>query len=331
MSSQATRDKLISIIKEHQLSHGQTKLPVLKLAELAGISRQAFNRYYDDLKAYSTGKESIAKLLVDDNASLSEIIENNEARIFRLEQEIASTKAAHQAELDSVILNHTTTLMNNDIIAFNANQLSSTLTNQSNHNAFMRKRLTELEVTNAKLTIDAVTASSASSSAFAEKSDKNFITFDLDLTLAKKSYALSKNFSSYEDAKDLAITKAISDIRKFPTPESLDIIFFQDKYISDFNLFCSRLSPRHDRTLIIVRLPIYSREEIQIILKDMHPLASVSIHVPHSSSDAIISAKRKFSFRDIPVEELQDADSAKTPLITWGFESVVVSKIRQGD
>lgn len=331
MSSQATRDKLISIIKEHQLNHGQSKLPISQLANLAGISRQAFNRYYGDLKDYSIGKESIAKLLGGDNLSLNEIIESNEARLRRLEEELSSLKTAHQAELDSVVLNHTTTLMNNDIIAFNAGQLTATLTNQSNHNAFLNKRVTELEVHNAKLTLDAIAAAGGSSSTLTVKTDKNFITFNLDLSSEKKAYALTKNFSAYEDAKDSLIAKTISEIKKLPNPDDIDIILFQDRYISEFNTFCSKQSPRMGKTLVVVRLPIYSREELQIILKDVHPISAVSIHIPYSSSEAIISAKRKFSFRDVPEEEIKDADGAKIPLITWGFDNVSISKIRQGD
>lgn len=330
MSSQETRDRLISIIKDHQLKHGQSKLAVGQLADAAGISRQAFNRYYGDLKDYSSGKESIARLLVDDSASLTELIENKDERIIKLENELSTIKFAHKSELDAVVKNHISTLMNNDILAFEASQLSATLTNQGNHNVYLNKLVTELEVKNAKLTMDIISAGSDKSS-IVEKSDKNFNTFDLNLDAASKLYISSKKYSDYEDQKDEKLSKTVQKIKKLPEPERIDILFFQEKYISDFQQFCKRTYPAKNRTLIVLRLPVYSQEEIKIIIKSLSPISSFSIYVPYSASDAVVSAKRQFSFRDIPPEELADADSAKLPQMTWGFDAIHIAKIKQGD
>ncbi|VVP58868.1 TetR/AcrR family transcriptional regulator [Pseudomonas fluorescens] len=331
MSSPQTRDRLVSIIKQHQLKHGVSKLPVAKLAEAAGISRQAFNRYYSDLKDYSIGKASIARLLIDDNASLNELIENKDERILRLEKELVNSRETHKAELEAVVKNHISSLMNNDIMAFEANQLTSTLINQGNHNAYLNKRITELEVNNAKLTHNIITAASSDSSNIIEKSDKNFIAFGLNLSAANKAYACSKSFIEYEKAKDEELLKIVRKITKLPNPENIDILFFQEKYISDFTIFCNRTHPSKARTLITIKLPLYSQEEIKLFMKSLSPITSFSIYVPYSSSDAIISAKRKFSFRDIPPEELMDADNAKIPLMTWGFESIYITRVKQGD
>ena len=331
MSSPETRGRLVSIIKQHQLRHGVSKLPVAKLAEAAGISRQAFNRYYSDLKDYSIGKASIARLLVDDNASLNELIENKDERILRLERELFNARDIHKAELEAVTKNHISSLMNNDIVAFEANQLTSTLINQGNHNAYLNKRITELEVNNAKLTHNIITAASSDSSNTIEKSDKNFIAFGLNLSAANKAYACSKSFIEYEKAKDEELLRIVRKITKLPNPETIDIIFFQEKYISDFTIFCNRTHPSKARTLIAIQIPLYSQEEIKLFMKSLSPITSFSIYVPYSSSEAIISAKRKFSFRDIPPEEFMDADNAKIPLMTWGFESIYITKVKQGD
>jgi AcrR family transcriptional regulator len=331
MSSQATRERLISLIKQHQLDNGQSKLSITKLSDAAGISRQAFNRYYGDLKDYCTGKLSIARLLVDDNASLHELIENKEERISSLEKELNSIRTTHKAELEAVVDNYLSTLMNNDIISFEAGQLAATLTSQGNHNAFLNKRVTELKVQNAKLTMDLVGASSNDSPHTTEKSDKNFIVFDLDLSTAKKAFLVSKSFNDYEDAKYSAISKIEDSIKKLPNPENLDVLFFQEKYISDFNLFCKGALPAKGRTLIVVRLPLYSQEELKLLMKNLAPINSFSIYVPYSPSNAVISAKRQFSFRDIPLEEIKLADTARTPLPVWGFESIHINKVKQGD
>lgn len=330
MSSQKTRDRLIAIIKAHQLQHGHKKLGVSQLADAAGISRQAFNRYYGDLKDYATGKESIARLLVDDNSSLSEIIENRDERIARLENELTNVKSAHKRELENVVNNYLSTLMNNDILAFEASQISATLTSQGNHNAHLNKLVTELEVKNAKLTLDIASLNNDTSN-IATKSDKNFLSFDLNLDSAKKIYTETKNISDYEDYKDRKIYEIAEQIKKLPNPELIDILFFQEKYISNFQLFCKRTTPPKNRLLTVIQLPIYSQEEIKLLIKKLSPISSFSIYVPYCASEAVLSAQRKFSFRDIPPEELSYADQAKLPLMSWGFDSIYVVKIKQGD
>ncbi|WP_070888159.1 TetR/AcrR family transcriptional regulator [Pseudomonas argentinensis] len=330
MSSQETRDRLISIIKDHQLEHGQTKISVSELCLLAKISRQAFNRYYGDLKDYSSGKMPIARLFVDDNASLTELIENKDERILKLENELSTKISAHKQELDAVVKNHLSTLMNNDILAFEASQLTATLTNQGNHNAYLNKLVTELEVKNAKLTMDFL-AANTNAPLTTGKSDKNFICFDFNLDKANQAYADSKNFSDYEDRKEEKLAETIKQIKKLPNPEQIDIIFFQEKYISTFKSFGDRVHPAKQRLLIVIRLPIYSQEEIKLLMKALRPITSFSMYVPYSASEAIIASQRQFNFRDIPPEELRDADNAKLPSMNWGFDSIHINKIRQGD
>lgn len=331
MSSQDTRNKLIGIIKQHQLDNGMSKLPIGKLSELAGITRQAFNRYYGDLKEYATGKQSIARLLVDDSASLSELLENREERITQLELELIKARTTHKVELEKAIENHITSLMNNDIMIYESGQISATLINQNNHNAYLIKRVTELELNNTKMVADAVSAPNFNSSDRLSKSTKNLMPLEIDLKAARKAYASSNNFVAYEDAKDAEIQKAIKTIKSLPAPQKSDIIIFQERYISDFRLFCDKIHHQETHPLIILQLPLYNREEIQLVIKELQPAASISIQIPYSISEAIISAKRQFSFRDVPVEELQDADAAKIPSMDWGFDSIQVTRIKQGD
>ena len=52
MSPPDTRSLLVELIKQHQLENGLIKLGVAELSMRAGITRQAFNRYYSDLKDY---------------------------------------------------------------------------------------------------------------------------------------------------------------------------------------------------------------------------------------------------------------------------------------
>ncbi|MNG12878.1 hypothetical protein D3C84_965150 [compost metagenome] len=111
----------------------------------------------------------------------------------------------------------------------------------------------------------------------------------------------------------------------------MDIVVFQERYISDFGSFCKTINPRPDHVLVALQLPLYSRAEIQLIVKELTPVASISIYVPYSSSEAVIASKRKFIYRGVPEEELKDADEARVPLMDWGFDSIQVKRIKQGD
>lgn len=331
MSSQDTRNKLIEVIKTHQLENGLTKLQVGKLAELAGITRQAFNRYYGDLKTYATGEESIGKLLVDDKISLSLLLNRNEQRVLQLEQELINAHEAHKQELDKAIRNHTTSLMSNDLMIYESAQLQSTLAAQRDHTVSLIERINELQIANTKLVAESISAATARETSRSNKTATNFIPVALDMKKANKEYATSSDFDAYEDSKDRAINKTIESIRPILDRNKAEVVLFQERYISDFKKFCEKIHPQHDLTMIVMQLPLYSREEIQIVLKAFHTAASVSIYVPYSSSDAVIAAQRKFSTISVPPEELKDADAAKTPLIDWGFDSVHVIKIKQGD
>lgn len=331
MSGVDTRNKLIGIIKQHQLDNGITKLPIGKLSELAGITRQAFNRYYGDLKDYAKGSQSISKLLVSDCTSLSQLLESKEKRLAQLEFQLIEIQATHKAELAETLNKHITSLMNNDVMIYESGQISATLTSQNNHNAQLIKRVTELEVSNTKLIADATSTYSFNNASNSIKSSKNFIPLEIDIKALCKSYAVSNDFDEYEDAKDAEIQKNIKIIKALPILEKVDVVVFQERYISDFGSFCKTINPRPDHILVVLQLPLYSRAEIQLIIKELTPVASISIYVPYSSSEAVIASKRKFIYRGVPEEELKDADEARVPLMEWGFDSIQVKRIKQGD
>lgn len=331
MSSEDTRKKLIEIIKHHQLENGLIKLQIGKLSELAGITRQAFNRYYGDLKDYATGQESIGKLLIDDKASLGQLLESNIFRAAQLEQQLADATSKHKYEIDKAIRNHVTALMSNDLMIYESQQIRSTLTAQGNHNVSLIDKINQLQVENTKLVADSASMTDILESSRSSKTIKNFIPIELDMKRATKKYAATSDFNAYEDAKDSEINKSIEFIKCLPDPQSTEIVLFQERYISDFKKFCDKMHPQHGLTMIVMQLPLYSREEIQIVLKALQAVTSVSIYIPHCDSEAVVSAQRKFSQRNVPPEELKDADTAKTPLIDWGFDSVHVIRIKQGD
>ncbi len=242
MSSQDTRNKLIDIIKRHQLENGLTKLQISKLAELAGITRQAFNRYYGDLKIYATGEESIGKLLIDDKASLSQLLESKEQRVSQLEQALIEAHESHKDELNKAIRNHTTSLMKNDLMIYESAQLQSTLAAQRDHTASLIERINELQITNTKLVAESISATTARDTSRSYKTVKNFISVALDMKKAIKQYSASCDFDAYEDSKDSEINKSIELIQPILHRNKAEVILFQERYISDFNKFAIRFT-----------------------------------------------------------------------------------------
>ncbi|MNC60186.1 hypothetical protein D3C75_1100470 [compost metagenome] len=82
---------------------------------------------------------------------------------------------------------------------------------------------------------------------------------------------------------------------------------------------------------MVAQVPWYGQEDLGVFLSELKPVHRITIHVPFSSSEAIVAAKRKFDFREIPEDEFLDATKAKMPQITWGFDEVRVFRVRRGD
>lgn len=57
------RKLLIEIMVQHHLSGSRSKLKLKDVADYAGISRQALDRYYGDLKPYIAGRRDVADLV----------------------------------------------------------------------------------------------------------------------------------------------------------------------------------------------------------------------------------------------------------------------------
>ncbi|WP_337153609.1 hypothetical protein [Pseudomonas protegens] len=334
MTTIDTRARLIELIKEHQLEHGLTKLAIHELSTRAGISRQSFNRFYSDLKPYSLGA-SILDLLNEDSDSALAFLEKRDREVATLQEEIKRLKAQHKKDLEQASNKHITSLMNNDIIAFNAMEVNSLLTTQSLHNESLKGKLRQMELGHTKLQME-VAASTLPGKAQGAgtgltKDAKNFLTLALNLEKACTAYHKDKNFDHFEDAKEAEIKKIIETLNRFPDPSQIELHIFQERYISTFQTFSDRLPAQEGKLTVVAQLPWYSQEDLGVFLSDLKPVHRITIHVPFSSSEAIVAAKRKFGFRGIPEEEFLDASKAKMPQITWGFDEVRVFRVRQGD
>ena len=325
MSQQDTRTRLIELIKEHQLEFGLKKLPIGKLAERAEISRQSFNRFYSDLKPYSEG-QSVAELLADDPDASRSFLAQRDREADQLRNEIEDLKKRHAKELEQAVAQHVTSLMNNDILAFEANEMSALLASQSQHNEMLQKKLTALELRQTRYNMDE--AESQLSSGGVSKSAKNFLTLDLDLENANSAYKNSQSFDEYEDIKEKAIDAMIETVTKLPDPSKVQVVVYMDRFLYPFSKFCESIPAQQDKLTVCLRLPVFSQAEVGIVLSKLSKADSISLHMPHSTSEAITATNRKFMYRDVPEAEFTDADRARAPLITWGLDEVRVFKVK---
>lgn len=326
MSPPDTRSLLVELIKQHQLENGLIKLGVAELSMRAGITRQAFNRYYSDLKDYCQGK-SIAQLLAENPATAKDFIAKRESEVEELREEIRALKIQHKKDIEQAINKHVTSLMNNDLSAFDAKEVSTLLEKQSQHNEMLKRQVTHLELKQVRHDL------AEASSEFARdqktlKDAKNFLDFSLDLTKAQTEYQKTHDFEKYEDNKEVEISKIVETIKKFPDQENIEVHLFQERYISSFKDFTQSLDAKLGKLLISIRLPMFEKTDIGLLLNDLKTVAHISIHIPYVQSEAIAAANRKFMFRAVPKEEFDDADKAVTPQITWGFDEVHIYRVR---
>ncbi|MGY2257775.1 hypothetical protein [Pseudomonas sp. SDO55104_S430] len=326
MSPPDTRSLLVELLKQHQLENGLIKLGIAELSMRAGITRQAFNRYYSDLKPYCQG-QSIAQLLADNPTTAKDFIAKRESEVDELREEIRLLKIQHQKDIEQAVNKHVTSLMCNDIFAFEANEVSTLLVKQSQHNEMLKRQLTQMELKVARgHIVDA--SSELTHEQRSVKSQKNFLVFPLDLTKAQTEYQKTQDFDTFEDNKEAEIQNIVNTIKKLPDHESIEMHLFQERYISSFEDFTHSLSAKFDKLVISMRLPMFEKTDIGLLLNDLKTVSRISIHVPYVQSEAIAAANRKFMFRGVPLEEFTDADKASTPQITWGFDEVHIYRVR---
>ncbi|MCF8976423.1 hypothetical protein GIW14_29190, partial [Pseudomonas edaphica] len=132
-AAQANRRQVIKdIIVSHYTSGATHKLKLVDVAERAGITRQALDRYYSEFKPYIAGKKDVTDL-VDGTAAKAKV---------ETQATINATDAKWKARLDQVLVerdkeiarainSHVSTLMNDDIAMFESNQLRKSLEKQT--------------------------------------------------------------------------------------------------------------------------------------------------------------------------------------------------------
>lgn len=327
--SNERRALLIKIIVDHHLSGGTAKLKLVDVAERLGISRQALDRYYGDLKPYISGKRDVADL-VNGNAlkvqiQTQTVVNDVEAKY---QQKLEKLRKDHEKELEKSLSTHITSLMNGDLVLLESNKMRVALEKQTLHNAELLKQIHTLEL---KLGLSMGMGSSQASGVSIPKQNK--LAFDLDIETLCMSHQRGTSLEEFEMAKSSEIRKIRDKLDKYAGTPNVHVILFADRYISRFKTFVDSYTSLSNEVSIIVRLPLFSRSEFQNFLKPLSPEFKRSIYIPYSNSDIEKKAQRVFIYQKFPLPptEIKGADHADTPNIAWGFDEVVFYKIKQGD
>ncbi|MBH8612072.1 hypothetical protein I4N56_014915 [Pseudomonas mohnii] len=319
------RKLIIDLIIEHYISGTSKKLKLKDLSKRAGISRQALDRYYDDLKPFINGSRSISEL-TDSHDKKVEI--QTQSAINKTESHykdlIARNQARHEAELKEGINRHVTTLMNNDLSLLYSHTISNSLERQTLLNNEYRNTISELELKLALAIDQQPTRANVAP-------PKNNLTFNVGIEEICAKLGKTPDIDVFEDAKDEQILKTRKKLTTFANVPNVRAVIFAERYISRFNKFAEEYITRPNETALIVRLPLFTRTEFLNFTKHLPRTFKITVCVPHCISDIEKKAQREFMIRNIPGDELKAADKADAPNISWGFDEVINFKISQGD
>lgn len=320
------RQVIIDIIVQHYLSGTKKKLKLVDLAERAGISRQALDRYYGDLKPYINGDKDITQLANSEDDKLQMQINN---AVGQVEQQHASEverlEELHKSVLKETLDRHITTLMNDDLAIHHSHTIRTSLEKQTLHNDKLKKQLAAAEL---QIAMGATSRTTTS-----QESQRNIhkLIFNVDVEGICTKLGRKPDIDDLEDAKDEEIRKIREKLNTFSTVTNVRVVIFAERYLSRFNTFAENFLGSAHETTLIVRLPLFSRNEILNFTKHLPKQFKISIYIPYCSSELEKRAQREFMFRSLAVAEAKSADNADVISISWGFDEVTHFKINQGD
>lgn len=309
----STRQKLIDVIVDTHFRRGDL-LQVSNVATEAGISRQAFHRYYGDLISYIKGEKDVNALLPKSAPdSISGFLVVTQERASELEQRLAMAEKTHQAELKATLDRHITSLMNNDLTLFETDSVRVTLDKQTTLISHLTAQLdqTKAALTKAKLN---------STNQRLVGTPGARIVYEPNLKQAFAAYKKDNDYKAYLSEKNKEISRVIDRVNQHANP-STPLIIFVDRLISDFEDFLEQL-PAPRTTEIVIRLPVFSAMEIKSHLRKIEK-DSISLHVPECPSPAGTAAQRAFRANRAPAEELLAAGKADHVHLFKGVERVV--------
>jgi hypothetical protein len=329
VSVSETKSKLIELIAKHQIENPGKKLKTTELSEWAGISRQAFHRFYSDLKPYLAGKPIQSFLEEMDFNSTNDLLSQAQARIAEFETRLADIEHKHQEEIEELKDTYITSLMNDDIALFDASEVRQNMIRHSLHLDTLLKKINSLEseLTKEKMKQISAAALSGSKPSFKGK----IVTLQPELQVLFDQFERDGDQDKFEQDKDEEVFKLPEKINKCRASGECNVILFIDRYISSFEKFTHEYLCEGALTHVFVRLPLFSQMECKDFLRRMDKKGSVSVHFPFCESEVTSRAQRTFYFRNIPPSEATAADKAQLPSWKDGFSSICAAIVKLGD
>ncbi|EAQ97953.1 hypothetical protein [Congregibacter litoralis] len=329
MSAKDTEKRLVRLIAEHHLGGGEGKLTIQVVSSWAGISRQAYNKYYKHLTPYVKGARPIEELLTDQADDVQGLLSKSQERIRELEKEVARLHIEQEKEVEKIKDSYITSLMNSDISLMEADETRKRLQKQVLHNDKLIKDKKECE---GKLNDAIAMVAKLTQEGGAHNVDGQEVTIiDVDLNPIYRNYLKTGDRDVLEDEKDRALAGVLKKVNKLASVGDAHVVLYVDRFLASFDEFASSYRTSSKGQVIIVRLPIFSRTELRLFAKNIYVKATKEIWIPHCASETVTKAQRKFSFRDVPDVEKEAADHLATPSLNDGFQRVCSYEVRQGD
>ncbi|EKB1970472.1 hypothetical protein ACX07_05950 [Vibrio parahaemolyticus] len=329
MSSASTEKKIIQCIAEHYIGDGLRKLTIQAVSEKAGISRQAFNRFYKHLKPYVLGQKPIEDLIDNADDKLS-LLAKSQERIRQLSIEVENLRSKYSGYTKDVENKYITTLMINDSVLHETSEIRATLEKQTLHNEKLINQVQDLE---RELTVEKARSFSDKKSDGARfgNEDSELILISPNLKPVFVNYLSTHDLDVYEEEKDAALDRMIKKIIKFSSVGEPQITLFIERYICNFQKFAENRQYIAGDPAIVVNLPLFTRTEIKIFKNKIPANLRVRVVMPFCDSESISKSQRVFNFRDVPDIEFDGADKVTPPTIKEGYDAVVMFKVHQGD
>lgn len=315
----ATEVKLIKLIAKMQIENDGKKLKQKDVLENAGMTRANFNRYYSHLAPYITGEKnalSLASYLDGDNTSLNqEVIE----KLTEVSQELDEVKSNFDKDLENAINKHITTLMMNDKVFHDSDDIRKELEKQALQNDSLNSKLKakELEVTKLKQALLKNTPNSG---------DHEVSSIEPDLEPVFKNFKQTGDEDVFEVEKEVAIEKLAKNSRRIINSGNIRIVLYIDRYLCKFEKFLSDyFRPTQDS--LVIRLPLFAHEEIDEFVELLDTSLPIDVYYPVSESQVVTKAQRKFFMNHVAKYELECADEFHVPSYKK-FSSVHIFKVK---
>lgn len=326
MNESATRAKLIQIISEHHYSLPGKKLGVSELSDRVGITRQAFNRYYGDLKDYAWGRKPLSDLLTGSAPNATELLAQSHTRLLELNEQVETQQAQFAKEKDKLRNGLITSLMNDDIVRFSANEIRQSMQQQLLHNEQLLRQVNELKLAAIQSDQEKAAEIPAAQRLIAHK-----IALEANLLSAFAAIHKNEDIDNYELLKEKAIDEVLGKINGIARTTATTLIVFVERYISSFQKFVDNFYLPNSGQIIIVRLPIASSLELKSWMAKVIKPTPIKVYFPMCDAPAIVKAQRAFHFRSTPDFELEMADKFSTINMSPLMDELCIFRVNQGD